>query len=350
MVDMITIAAFPAINRPSYLSKVNRDKSDLPDILETTQVVWEGEMSVEFADGSETPEATVKVAPGISLALLTKRLERLLAFGVADAPGEWVLKYSDFVAELGGYEACVDCLCDKIVSSKPQEKLTIGVLKLKRRSVKHGHANVKIDGKRGVVSFIIRHANAQGLCSLWKSIFLRLDPQFGDYAVEEAPEEKTSSNGAGLFVDANVVKPCIRVSGQKDRSEINEKIKFLSESGQSVDLSGDRIDYRIDYAPFKGQELGYNTGVFYASVKLSVIPSNMPEGLEYNSDFGGVVVEYRHWKYFAPRAKALSQWLSLGWAIEKEIDSTDVPAGEVTGSSSSSRLRRGGRKRRRRTT
>lgn len=314
--NYITIASFPAVNRPKYLANCKR--KDKPVRLETAKVIWD-DMMVEFADNSTTPECSVSVEKGISLATLTKRLERLLAFG-AEAPGEWVLKYSTQLTNYGGYEHCVQSLCDQIVETDPDEMVTIGVMKIKRKSVKHGHASVKLDEAKNLLALIIRHGNAQGLLSLWKSVFWRLAPQYKACA----PSAKTQDADVSLAKPetrkaiASITQPCVRVNCNRYDSYRSNTINWLSEQGYSVDIDRDKaIEMVLPLSKFKGSNLDYeNNANFYCAVAFKVVPGGKPGSLYLDQD-GKLVIQENNWDKFVKKAQALSEWLELDWKLSE---------------------------------
>lgn len=97
----------------------------------------------------------------------------------------------------------------------------------------------------------------------------------------------------------------------------HQKIAWLSEQGVEVDLTKD-IDVILPLEGFVGRELPYDgRAVFYCRLEFgSRLPAGKPEGIAINGNV--VEVSDSHWRDFASQAKALSDWLGLGWTLPAE--------------------------------
>jgi len=175
---MYAIASLPAVQRDLYLARCLRRVEDAPASVSTLEIKWP-DMIVSFATDEAISEASVEVAEEISIAVFTRRMESLLDCGAkTDGASEWVLKYSAPISMFGSVKEVRRLLCDKIASLDGQTGETIGVLKIKRRSVNAGHAKVRLVPAEDSLQLICRHQTAQGLKAVWKSVLWRLRPQY----------------------------------------------------------------------------------------------------------------------------------------------------------------------------
>ncbi len=181
---MILIASFPAIQRDLFLSRMIRRDADAPLTVETLSVRW-SDMVVVFATDAAISECTVEVAEEISLVTFTGRLEILLDCGGKPTGEDWVLKFSAKISTYGDPTQVRRLLCDKIASLDGVTGETIGVMKIKRRSVEKGHAKVRLVPAEDSLQLVVRHQSAQGLKAVWKSCLWRLSPQFGGHSQED---------------------------------------------------------------------------------------------------------------------------------------------------------------------
>jgi len=181
------VAILPAIQRDLLLSRCVRRVEDEPASVSTLEVSWP-DMKVSFASDDAVSEASVEVSENISIAVFSRRMESLLDCGANNGAAEWELKWANRISLYGTPEEVRRLLCDKVVSLDSQTGETVGVLKLRRRSIDSGHASVKMVPAEDSIQVICRHQNAQGLKAVWKSIFHRLDPQYGRQQVEEDME------------------------------------------------------------------------------------------------------------------------------------------------------------------
>jgi hypothetical protein len=176
---MYTIASLPAVQRDLFLSRAIRRVEDAPASVSTLKVRWP-DMIVAFGTDEAISEASVQVAENISIAVFTRRMESLLDCGTqTEGAAEWVLKYSAPISSFGSVEEVRRLLCDKIASLDAETGETIGVLKIKRRSVNAGHAKIRIVPMDDSLQLVCRHTTAQGLKAVWKSVLWRLKPLHG---------------------------------------------------------------------------------------------------------------------------------------------------------------------------
>src|SRR5690606_34058042 len=95
---------------------------------------------------------------------------------------------------------------------------TVGVLKIKRRSVSAGHAKVRIAPTEDALQVIARHTSAQGLKAVWKSVLHRLQPPQRQVTAEAAAEEifSKASTPPPRYAESKFgfieAEPCIRVN------------------------------------------------------------------------------------------------------------------------------------------
>ena len=176
---MYTIANLPAIQRDLFLARALRRVEDAPRKSDTLRIEW-NDMVVAFGSDAAISEASVEVAEEISIAVFTRRMESLLDCGTqTEGAAEWVLKYSSRLSDYGSVEEVRRLLCDKIAALNGENGETIGVLKIKRRSVNAGHAKVRIVPTDDSLQLVCRHTTAQGLKAVWKSVLWRLKPLHG---------------------------------------------------------------------------------------------------------------------------------------------------------------------------
>lgn len=176
---MYTIANLPAVQRDLFLARCLRRVEDAPKAASTLRVEWP-DMVVSFATDEAISEASVEVDEEISIAVFTRRMESLLDCGTrTEGVAEWVLKYSSHLSDYGSVEEVRRLLCDKIAALNGETGETIGVLKIKRRSVTAGHAKVRLVPAEDSLQLVCRHTTAQGLKAVWKSVLWRLKPLHG---------------------------------------------------------------------------------------------------------------------------------------------------------------------------
>lgn len=347
---MYTIANLPAVQRDLFLSRVVRCEKDSPVAVDTLRVEW-ADMTVAFATDAAVSECAVDVAEGISLVAFTRRMESLLDCGAQSESAEWILKFSCRMSDYGSADAVRRLLCDKIASLDSASGETVGVMKIKRRSVQAGYAKVRLVPAEDSIQLIVRHSTAQGLKAVWKSVLWRLRPQYptAPAAAETDGTAVVNTNAsavsAPVAVGPNgawrvVMAPCVQVvslkkapGGKKapaptgrraarSRSRNNggggedgcfgQKAAWLSQQGMTVDLSKS-INVSFPVAQFAGNDLPYGTAVFYCKVEVKKLPAGLPQNIWIT---GGVVeMSTPDWSDFAEKAKALSQWLGLGWTL-----------------------------------
>lgn len=189
---MYTIANLPAVQRDLFLSRVVRCEKDAPVRVDTLRVEWP-DMTVAFATDAAVSECAVDVAEGISLVAFTRRMESILDCGAQSESksesAEWILKFSCRISDYGSADAVRRLLCDKIASLDSVTGETVGVMKIKRRSVQAGYAKVRLVPAEDSLQLIVRHSTAQGLKAVWKSVLWRLRPQY-PAAPEPAPTRR----------------------------------------------------------------------------------------------------------------------------------------------------------------
>lgn len=177
--NMIVVATLPAVQRDLLIARCVRRIEDTPESLQTLEVRW-SDMIVEFATDSAITEASVAVDQTISISIFSTRMEVLLDCGAkTDGATEWVLKFSALISTYGLADEVRRLLCDKIASLNGKTGETIGVMKIKRRSVNSGHAKIRLVPEEDSMQVVCRHTTAQGLKSVWKSVLWRLKPQHG---------------------------------------------------------------------------------------------------------------------------------------------------------------------------
>jgi hypothetical protein len=176
---MYVIANLPAVQRDLFLARALRRVEDAPRRSDTLRVEWV-DMIVSFASDEAISEASVEVADDISIAVFTSRMESLIDCGAkTEGAAEWVLKYSTTISEYGSAGEVRRLLCDKIAALDGATGETIGVLKIKRRSVSAGYAKVRLVPADDSLQLVCRHTTAQGLKAIWKSVLWRLKPLHG---------------------------------------------------------------------------------------------------------------------------------------------------------------------------
>jgi len=111
------------------------------------------------------------------------------------------------------------------------------------------------------------------------------------------------------------VAPCVLVREEKGAYYYNQKAAWLSEQGMSVDLNK-AIDVTLPLDGFAGRDLQYDTAEFFCRVELRRLPAGKPEGISIQGNL--IEIASRCWKDFAQKAKALSDWLGLGWTLPAE--------------------------------
>lgn len=179
MTGWIVVASLPSVQRDLFLARALRRNEDAPLSVSTLEVAW-ADMRVAFASDAPTTSATVEVTPIISIVRFSRRLESLLDCGApSEGAAEWVLKYSASISAYGDAAEVRRLLCDKVASLDPGTGETVGVMKLKRRSVAAGYAKVRILPATDSLQLVCRHQTAQGLKAVWKSVLWRLKPQHG---------------------------------------------------------------------------------------------------------------------------------------------------------------------------
>lgn len=308
------------------------------------------DMAVAFATDAAVSECAVDVAEGISLVAFTRRMESLLDCGAQSESAEWILKFSCRMSDYGSADAVRRLLCDKIASLDSVSGETVGVMKIKRRSVQAGYAKVRLVPAEDSIQLIVRHATAQGLKAVWKSVLWRLRPQYPTAPeVAETDGAAVVNTNVSTTVSAPVVvapngawrvvaAPCVQVvafkkspggkkapapagrrGSRRNSSNSNggdcyfdQKAAWLSQQGMAVDL-GKSINVSFPVAQFAGNDLPYDTAVFYCKVEVKKLPAGLPQ----NISITGGVVEMSTWDWsdFAEKANALSQWLGLGWTL-----------------------------------
>jgi len=307
MANFYTVAFLPAVQRDLYLARCLRRVEDVPLHIETLRVEWE-DMKVSFATDDVVSEASVEVREDISISVFSRRMESLLDCGAHSEGQEWVLKWADRISRYGDPALVRRLLCDKIASIDGRTGETIGVLKIKRRSVKAGHAKIRLVPAEDSLQVVCRHSSAQGLKAVWKSVLWRLRPQ---YPARKKGSEENQPAGVGQAV-VKVVAPCILVYEKQGGYHYNRKAAWLSEQGVEVDLTKD-LNYTLPLEKFAGKDLPRDTGRFYCRVELSRLPAGKPEGITIDENV--IVISERYWEDFAKKAKALSDWLGLGWNL-----------------------------------
>jgi len=136
-------------------------------------------MVVAFGSDAAIAEASVEVSEDISITAFSRRMESLLDCGAKSEGLEWVMKFACRMSEYGTADEVRRLLCDKIASIDGLTGETIGVLKIKRRSVNAGHAKIRLVPNEDSLQLVVRHSSAQGLKAVWKSVLWRLKPQHG---------------------------------------------------------------------------------------------------------------------------------------------------------------------------
>lgn len=320
---MITVADLPSVQRDLYLSRCIRRVEDLPSTVETLRVEWQ-DMIVSFATNEAISECSVEVAEAISLPVFTRRLESLLDCGAkisetaSGASGaEWTLKWSDRISRYGDDERVRCLLCDKIAQIDGETGETIGVLKIKRRSVKAGHAKIRLVPKEDSLQVICRHSSAQGLKAVWKSVLWRLRPQYGGSSENNEQAETPATSRIPEKGFTVVAEPCILVEEYNDGSYYLEALEFLSEQGCEVEVGKDikevlPLDFGLE------GDLNSSFAVLYCEVAFNKrVPANMPDNLSLskNGDKIYVAVRKKRAKEFRERAWAMSNWLGLNWDL-----------------------------------
>jgi len=310
------IANLPAVQRDLYLSRCIRRVEDKPAHVETLKVQWE-DMTVSFATNEAISEVSVEVASDISLPVFTKRLESLLDCGAKSDSLEWTLKWSDKISRYGEIEQVRRLLCDKVASMDGENGETVGVLKIKRRSVKSGHAKIRLVPGDDSLQVVCRHTNAQGLKAVWKSVLWRLRPQYSSSTSNKEEKNGGQSSGSGNGYRVTF-EPCILVQEGTSDYYYHEAVSFLSRNGYEVETGKDiSMVLPLDLS----KSLDSNYAWFFCEVVMDkTIPANMPSDISLQkNDNGKVYVSVRNTyaSDFKKKAQAISDWLGLGWNLEE---------------------------------
>jgi hypothetical protein len=326
--NFISVAILPAIQRDLFLSRCIRRVEDAPTSTETLKIEWK-DMTVAFATDATVSEASVEVAEDISLPVFTRRLESLLDCGAkSEGAAEWVMKFSCRISGYGSAEEVRRILCDKVASLNANTGETIGVLKIKRRSVDAGHAKVRILPLEDSLQLIVRHTNAQGLKAVWKSVLWRLKPQYGQ------PKDKPTQQGFASTDKAQVVlPPGILVQGNK--YYWNNYVSEVVRLGGTVNIEKVKKDGVNEFFPLKANGLqGFGrwsgtywhdsdySGIYHAAVKICNLSSPIPDGFSMDNE-AQIVVQSRKYTEFREKALKLSQWLRLNWNLPAVPEDTN---------------------------
>jgi hypothetical protein len=338
---MYTIANLPAIQRDLFLARCLRQVKDAPKEVSTLRVEW-SDMSISFATNGAISEASVEVAEEISIVMFTRRMESLLDCGAkTDGASEWVLKYSAPISQYGTVEQSRRLLCDKIAELNAETGETIGVLKIKRRSVNAGHAKIRLVPADNSLQLVCRHTTAQGLKAVWKSALWRLQPQFGskkrtddeDNGHEETTiRPVTEKHGIATVL----VSPCIEV--QCGNYSWRDYAPEVSRLGGEVDIEDAKENGIHVYFPLTANNLngfGYwsgsswyessDSGKYSAKIRLRKLPPGGLPGKGLRMDCEGcITVTSRKYAEFRIMAETLSNWLNLNWNLpEVPADSNE---------------------------
>lgn len=314
-----TIAFLPAIQRDLFLSRAIRRFDDKPELVDTLHVEW-GDMSVNFETDQPVTAVSVEVEESISLVSFTARLESVLDCGAkAEGATEWVLKFSAPLSNYGQPDVVRRLLCDKVASLDASTGETIGVLKIKRRSVAVGHAKVRLVPAENLLQVVARHSTAQGLKSVWKSVLWRLRPQYPSNGGKGVAATAVTSVTSVSPVVSAILAPCVRVTATRGTgydNDFDSAAGWLSEHGLEVDLSRD-IDVQLSLLFVEG-DLYYSckSAKYYAKVVLRTLPAGKPAGILISGNAIEIAEQQRRKALVAMRS--LSDWLGLGWQLPAE--------------------------------
>jgi hypothetical protein len=271
--NLIVVSNLPAIQRDLYLSRCVRRENDSPTCVDTFHVKWE-DMAVSFSSDEAVSEASVEVSPEISIATFTSRMESLLDCGAkSDGAAEWTLKWADRVSRYGSVEEVRRLLCDKIASIDGSTGETVGVLKLKRRSVEAGYARVRLVPTEDSLQIVCRHQSAQGLKSVWKSVLWRLSPQYGSGHKEDGLKKLERwalevHNYADNF-PWEVCSQGVRVEVVVPRDDpwefpkVEDNLGYGNENGSGLTALREKIAGRRTTGPYKSKNYGVENLLLY---------------------------------------------------------------------------------------
>jgi hypothetical protein len=346
--DMYQIAWLPALQRDLVLARAVKRKND-PLVGATSKLIKYKDMEVLFASDTPISPASVFIDKDISLAIFTKRLESFLDCGQSgykptSEADQWKLKYADKLSRLhSDAKEVVRLLCDRITTMNDKE--IIGVMKIKRRGVKSGHASIRIVPKEDSLEAIFRHQTSSGLKAIWKSAFWRLDPQYAKPKTTTARPDKPEE------LITVVTEPCVLVPLT---SYTNEKLTILKKISdkltESVDLTNlsSLKEVTLPLKAYNLDILGYWSGVSCQSggnfdraiytfrFKLLKLPKGkVPDFLVIKNDVPPLITcgSYSY-ALFYERLKKIEKWLGVNTVVvnlPKPIPSvTDViPAGVI---------------------
>ena len=186
-------------------------------------------------------------------------------------------------------------------------RTVVGVMKLKRKSVKAGYAKVRLVEAEDSIQVICRHQTAQGLKAVWKSLLWRIQPQHG------TPTELTPQ-----ICQEKVLKALKSYEG------------YLDNINWSARANG--IDFRINYD----------------AKKRPKVPSDDQWRISKEQVASGYGVENMFDYIFENDENRLFLLVeSCGMLRVKFLDAESAPAGEAEEETSNSRSSRSGRRRRR---
>lgn len=332
------VAYLPAVQRDLAVARAVRRRHDPLQAANTQTLIWD-DMSVHFEADCAVSPAIVEVEPSISIAKFTPRLESLLDCGdrsykPRNEQEQWTIK---FAAKISTYHSdhreVVRLICDRISSITDDE--TIGVMKIKRRGVKVGHARVRIVPSEDSLQVTARHQTSDGLKAVWKSVFWRLDPQFGEHK-PKAPAKQKLPTGMTIVTGFCIWLPV------PYSSKWWEVSKEASLYGAEVDLT--QFQRSVDDrpkglpAPIEGNKLkpfghwssrqfyamtGEMVPMYYFSFKLTQLPpGGVPKWLSVDTKDGvppTMVVKHGSYAIFYSRIKALSAWLDYPFYQELPV-------------------------------
>lgn len=352
--EWLPVGNFPAVQRDSYLSRLMR-RDDTPLFADSVRVEW-ADMRISFSAAEPVAEATIEVLSSISLVTFTQRVERLLDLGAKSDGTEWIIKFSCRMSDYGSPEEVRRLLCDQIAQLDGQTGETVGVLKIKRRSVDAGHAKVRLVPAEDLLQVVVRHLTAQGLKAVWKSVLWRLRPQYGapkaaDSSAGAEPADSFSSARPGASNGAPKATitqtPCVQV--QCESYHWTSYAGVVSSLGGEIDITqaqkdGLDVKFSLDANSLNGfgeLERDYNgkyrwreancSAKYFFQVRLLKIPAGgIPAGISIGST-GFITVTDTRYSAFRQTVLDLVAWLGLRVelppvpATSNEIPPTEPP-------------------------
>lgn len=316
----LPVASCPLVQRELYLSRALRRREDEPLSVESLSVKW-SDMEVAFAEAAGHSPATVQVHEEISLAVFGRRMESLLDCAAATNADsrQWVLKLCLKASTYGGADESIRALCDKVVE-RTTDGATVGVMKLKRRSVARGHATVRIDPQADAIQIVMRHPTAEGLKALWKSVLWRLHPQYPKAGGGKSAATPVRVN-AGVTV---LAPPSIRI--QVPYYSWTEGAAVAGAYGVAVDVAHAKmngIDVHVPIPASPEPKLTRQHVTYSVRLEVRSLPPGKPASVVLLPD-GELQIFGPDYAPFAAAVTELEEWLGIRFGGSSNVPATGL--------------------------